>query len=149
MKSALLGTAAAVALVLGCGLTASVDAQQAAGSAPAPVEQPAGAPQDARASITPDGSQQRSAPAQREQVTLRDGATVTVLRPVIARGEQASGQGEEVVVTERARPPAWQVAAGGRLWAIDPATNELRTCKVHQTSTVGLKVLRCVDTSWK
>ena len=149
MKSALLGTAAAVALVLGCGLTASVDAQQAAGSAPAPVEQPAGAPQDARASITPDGSQQRSAPAQREQVTLRDGATVTVLRPAMARGEQASGQGEEVVVTERTRPPAWQVAAGGRLWAIDPATNELRTCKVHQTSTVGLKVLRCVDTSWK
>ena len=96
MKSALLGTAAAVALVLGCGLTASVDAQQAAGSAPAPVEQPAGAPQDARASITPDGSQQRSAPASAEQLRLRDGATVTVLRPVMARREQASGQEEAV-----------------------------------------------------
>ena len=147
MKSALLGTAAAVALVLGCGLTASVDAQQAAGAAPAPVEQPAGAPQDARASITPDGRHQQS--VQREQVTLRDGATVTVLRPAMARGEQASGQEEDAVAAERARPPAWQVAAGGRLWAIDPATHELRTCAIHKTSTVGLKVLRCVDTSWK
>ena len=149
MKSALLATSAAVALVLGFGLTASVAAQQAAGPGPAPLQQPAGAPEDARASTTPDGSQQRSAPVQREQVTLRDGATVTVLRPVMARGEQASGQEEDVVVAERARPPAWQVAAGGRLWAIDPATNELRTCAVHQTSTVGLKVLRCVDTSWR
>jgi hypothetical protein len=149
MKSALLGTAAAVALALGCGLTASVAAQQAAGPGPAPVEQPAGAPQDARASIAPDGSQHRSARMAREQVRLADGATVTVLRPVMARGEQASGQEEEAVVAEGERPPAWQVAGGGRLWAIDPATNELRTCKVHQTSTVGLKVLRCVETSWK
>jgi hypothetical protein len=150
MKSALLATSAAVALVLGFGLTASVAAQQAAGPGPVPLQQPAGAPQDARAAVvTPDGSQQRSAPVQREQVTLRDGATVTVLRPVMARGEQASGQEEDVVAAERAGRPAWQVAAGGRLWAIDPATNELRTCAVHQTSTVGLKVLRCVDTSWK
>ncbi len=43
MKSALLGTSAAVALVLGFGLTASAAAQQAAGPGPAPVEQPAGA----------------------------------------------------------------------------------------------------------
>ena len=149
MKSALLGTFGAVALVLGFGLTASVAAQQAAGPGPAPVEQPAGAPQDALASITPDGRDQQSAPVQREQVRLRDGATVTVLRPVVARGEQASGQEEEAVVAERARPSALQVAAGGRLWAIDPATNELRTCAIHKTSTVGLKVLRCVETSWK
>jgi hypothetical protein len=149
MKSALCATSAAVALMLGCGLAASAAAQQAPRPGPAPVEQPAGAPQDARAGVAPDGSQQRSAPVAREQVELPDGATVTVLRPVAASAEQASGQEQEAVAAERASTPAWQVAAGAHLWAIDPATNELRTCKVHQTSTVGLKVLRCVGTSWQ
>ena len=62
MKSALLGTSATVALVLGFGLTASAVAQQAPGPEPAPVEQPASAPQDARASVPPDGKEQQSAP---------------------------------------------------------------------------------------
>ena len=146
MKSAQLGTSAAVALVLGFGLTARLAAEEPADPVPAPVEEPAAAPQDVR--VSPDAGPERSATVVREQVHLRDGATVTVLRPVVARGEPASGQEDEAVV-ERARPPAWQVAAGGRLWAIDPATNELRTCAIHKTSTVGLKVLRCVETSWK
>jgi hypothetical protein len=148
MKSAQLGTSAAVALVLGFGLMARLAAEEPAGPVPAPVEEPAAAPQDVRASVTSDAGPERSATVAREQVHLRDGGTVTVLRPVVARVEPASGQEEEGVV-ERATPPAWQVAAGGRLWAIDPATNELRTCAIHQTSTVGVKVLRCVETSWK
>jgi hypothetical protein len=148
VKSAQLGTSAAVALVLGFGLTVRLAAEEPAGPVPVPVEEPAAAPQDIRASVTPDAGPERSATVTREQVHLRDGATVTVLRPVVARGEPASGQ-EAAAVVERARPPLWQVAAGGRLWVIEPATNELRTCAIHQTSTVGVKVLRCVKTSWK
>lgn len=147
MKSALLGTSTAVAIVLGFGLVAWVDAEEAAAPGAAPVGQSAGAPQDARATVvTPDGSQQRAATVAREQVRLRDGATVTVLRPVVAAGERkAPGQEEEV---QRETPATWQIAAGGRLWLIDPATKDLRTCAVHQTSTVGLKVLRCLKASW-
>jgi hypothetical protein len=148
MKRAQLGTSAAVAFVLGFGLTARLVAEEPAGPVPAPVEEPAAAPQDVRARVTPDAGPERSATVAREQVHLRDGATVTVLRPVVGRGEPTSGQEEEAVV-ERAKPSAWQVAAGGRLWAIDPSTDELRTCAIHQTSTVGIKVLRCVQTSWK
>jgi hypothetical protein len=148
MKSAQLGTSAAVAFVFGFGLTAWLAAEEPADPVPAPVEEPPAAPQDMRASVAPDAGPERSATVAREQVHLRDGATVTVLRPVVGRGEPASGQ-EEAAVVERAKPPAWQVAAGGRLWAIDSATNKLRTCAIHQTSTVGVKVLRCVQTSWK
>jgi hypothetical protein len=148
MKRAQLWTSAALAFVLGSGLTARLAAEEPAGPVMAPVEEPAAARHDVRASVTLDAGPERSATVAREQVHLRDGATVTVLRPVVQRGEPASGQ-EEAAVVERAKPSAWQVAAGGRLWAIDPATNELRTCAIHQTSTVGVKVLRCVQTSWK
>ena len=77
-------------------------------------------------------------------MALRDGGTVTVLRPVVAGGEQASGQEEEV---QRESPRTWQVAAGRRLWLIDPATGDLRTCAVRQTSTVGVEVIRCFSAS--
>ena len=73
-----------------------------------------------------------------------DGETVTVLRPVAAGGEKASGQEEDV---QRERPPTWQVAAGRRLWLIDPATGDLRTCAVRNTSTVGVEAIRCLSVS--
>ena len=147
MKITLLRTSAAVAIALSFGLTAWVDAEEPAGPGQAPVEQPAGAPQDVRVTVvTPEGRHQESATVERQQVAVGDGETVTVLRPVAARGEKASGQEEDV---QRERPLTWQVAAGGRLWLIDPATKDLRTCAMRQTSTVGLKVLRCLKTRLK
>jgi hypothetical protein len=141
MKIALLRTSAAVAIVFSFGLTASVDAEEPAGPGQAPVEQPAGAPQDVR---TPEGRHLQSATVERQQVSVGDGETVTVLRPVPAGGEKASGQEEDV---QRERPPTWQVAAGRRLWLIDPATGDLRTCAVRQTSTVGVEGIRCLSVS--
>jgi hypothetical protein len=147
MKSALLGTSAAAAIVLSVSLTALVDAEEPAAPGQAPVEQPAATPQDRRITVvTPEGRQQQSATVERQQMAVGDGQTVTVLRPVATGGEQASGR-EEVV--QRERPLTWQVAAGGRLWLIDPATNDLRTCALRQTSTVGLKVLRCLKARWR
>ena len=145
MKIALLRTAAAVAIVCSFGLTALVDAQQPAGPGQAPVEQPAGAPQEVRATVvTPEGRQQQSATVERQQVPVDDGETVTVLRPVAAGGEKASGQEEDL---QRERPLTWHVAAGRRLWLIDPATGDLRTCAVRNTSTVGVEAIRCLSAS--
>ena len=145
MKIALLRASAAFAIVFSFGLTASVDAQQPSGPGQAPVEQPAGAPQDVRATaVTPEGRHQQSATVERQQVPVGDGETVTVLRPVPAGGEKASGQGGDV---QRERPLTWQVAAGRRLWLIDPATGDLRTCAVRNTSTVGVEEIRCLSGS--
>jgi hypothetical protein len=145
MKIALLRTSAAVAIVFSFGLTALVDAEEPAGPRQAPVEQPAGAPQDVRATaVTPEGRHQQSATVERQQVPVGDGDTVTVLRPVAAGGEKASGQEEDV---QREKPITWQVAAGRRLWLIDPATGDLRTCAVRNTSTVGVEEIRCLSVS--
>ena len=145
MKIALLRTSAAVAIVFSFGLTALVDAEEPAGPGQAPVEQPAGAPQDVRATVvTPEGRHQQSATVERQQVPVGDGDTVTVLRPVAAGGEKGSGQEEDV---QREKPITWQVAAGRRLWLIDPATGDLRTCAVRNTSTVGVEEIRCLSVS--
>ena len=145
MKIALLGTATAVAIVCSFGLTAWVDAQQPAGPGQAPVERPAGAPQDVRATVvTPEGRRQPSATVERQQVPMGDGETVTVLRPVATGDEQATGQDKDV---QRETPLTWQVAAGWRLWLVDPATEDLRTCAVRNTSTVGVKEIRCLSGS--
>ena len=137
-------TAAAVAIVFGFRLTASVDAEEPAAPGQAPVEQPVGAAaQDVRATVvTPGGRQQQAATVERQQVPVGDGETVAVLRPVA--GGKAPGQEEDV---RRAEPVAWQVAAGQRLWLIDPATGDLRTCAVRQTSTVRVEAIRCLSVS--
>lgn len=145
MKIALLRTSAAVAIGFSFGLTAMVDAQEPAGPGQAPVERPAGAPQYVRATVvTPEGRHQQSATVERQQVPVGDGDTVTVLRPVAAGGEKGSGQEEDV---QREKPITWQVAAGRRLWLIDPATGDLRTCAVRNTSTVGVEEIRCLSVS--
>ena len=140
MKNTFLRTSAAVAVVLSFGLTALVDADEPAGHGQAPVEEPAGAPQDVRAIVTPDGRHQQSATVERQQVPVGNGETVTVLRPVAAGGEKAAGQEQDL---QRETPPTWLVAAGRRLWLIDPATGDLRTCAVRNTSTVGVEEIRC------
>jgi hypothetical protein len=143
MKIALLRTSAAVAIVFSFGLTAWVDAEEPAGPGQPPINQPAGAPQDVRATVVARESRhQQSATVERQQVRVGDGATVTVLRPVAVGGEKASGQVED---GQRERPLAWQVAAGRRLWLVDPATGDLRTCAVRQTSTVGIEEIRCLS----
>jgi hypothetical protein len=145
MKIALRRTSAAVAVVFSFGLAPLVDAEEPAGSGQAPVEQPAGAPQDVRVTVvTPEGRHQQSATMERQQVSVGDGETVTVLRPVAAEVEKASGQEEDV---QRETLRTWQVAAGWRLWLIDPATGDLRTCAVRNTSTVGVEAIRCLSVS--
>ena len=53
---------------------------------------------------------------------------------------------------ERAAAPAagpavqrWQIVAGKRLWLVDRATAEVRSCINRDTSTVGVREIRCTS----
>ena len=62
--------------------------------------------------------------------------------PMILRG--SAGDPTQALA---AQPGAmrWQIAAGRRLWLIDPVTKDLRTCAVHDTTQVGVNEIRCLS----
>ena len=60
--------------------------------------------------------------------------------PLILRG---STIGRKPAPTVRSSAARWQVAAGGRLWLVDPETKEVRTCAWRDTSTVDVEEIRC------
>jgi hypothetical protein len=60
--------------------------------------------------------------------------------PLILRG---SSVGREAARAAHPSAERWQVAAGRRLWLVDPASEDLRTCAVRDTSTVGVREIRC------
>ena len=64
--------------------------------------------------------------------------------PLILRG---SAIGPRPLSEMRPSAARWQIAAGRRLWLVDPATEDLRTCAVRKTSTVGVKEIRCLSGS--
>lgn len=66
-------------------------------------------------------------------------------RPLILRGSAIASQR-----TAAAYPGAtrWEMAAGRRLWLVDPATKDLRTCAVRDTSTVDVEEIRCLSGSF-
>jgi hypothetical protein len=41
----------------------------------------------------------------------------------------------------------WQIAAGRRLWLIDPVNQEVRACAVFNTPDVGVQEIDCVSQS--
>ena len=43
--------------------------------------------------------------------------------------------------------PQWQIAAGRRLWLIDPVNQEVRACAVFNTTDVGVQDIDCVSQS--
>jgi hypothetical protein len=65
-------------------------------------------------------------------------------RPVILRGSAMSRKPARAV-----RPSAerWQVAAGRRLWLIDPVNEEVRACAVFNTPDIGVQDIDCVSQS--
>jgi hypothetical protein len=60
--------------------------------------------------------------------------------PVILRGSAVTPQPAPTVTPAGQR---YQVAAGRRLWFFDPVTQDIRSCINQQTSTVGLRIVRC------
>jgi hypothetical protein len=145
MRIALSRTFAAVAITFSFGLTALVHGEAPSAAKQASVAQRAGAPRDVRATgITPDDRHQQGATVKRQQVRVGDGGTVTVLRPVVAARAPDSDPEDDA---PRQGPVTWQVAAGWRLWLIDPAAKKLQTCAVRNTSTVGVEEIRCLSLS--
>jgi hypothetical protein len=59
---------------------------------------------------------------------------------LILRGSSSARKSASAV---RASAAGWQVAAGRRLWLVDPETKELRTCAWRDTSTVDVEEIRC------
>jgi hypothetical protein len=71
-------------------------------------------------------------------LTERDAAPA----PSILRGspaEPAAAPGAEPA------PQRWQILAGERLWLVDRATAEVRSCVNRGTSTVGVREIRCTS----
>jgi hypothetical protein len=61
---------------------------------------------------------------------------------LILRGSAAGRKPAQAVSPSAER---WQVAAGRRLWLVDPETKELRTCAWRDTSTVNVEEIRCMS----
>lgn len=61
--------------------------------------------------------------------------------PTIVRGTPATPAAPTVADQE----PRWQIVAGKRLWLVDQAKGEVRSCSDRDTSTVGLRVIRCTS----
>ena len=64
--------------------------------------------------------------------------------PAILRG---SAIGPRRAPEVQAGAPQWQIAAGRRLWLIDPVNQEVRACAVFNTTDVGVQDIGCVSQS--
>ena len=73
---------------------------------------------------------------------------------IVAPGEAGARPAPEILRGTPATPaaptmadpaPRWQVVAGKRLWLVDQAKGEVRSCSDRDTSTVGLRVIRCTS----
>ena len=62
--------------------------------------------------------------------------------PTVLRGRAATPPAATVAAEDEGR---WQVVAGKRLWLIDGATGEVRSCRDRDTSTVGRREIRCTS----
>ena len=62
--------------------------------------------------------------------------------PTILRGTRAPVRPAATVAVGG---PRFQVAGGQRLWLVDQASGEIRSCVNRQTTTVGLRVVSCTS----
>jgi hypothetical protein len=60
--------------------------------------------------------------------------------PVILRG---SAVGRKAAPSAHSSAPRWEVAAGRRLWLVDRASGDLRTCTLRDTTLVDVQELSC------
>jgi hypothetical protein len=73
---------------------------------------------------------------------------------VLTFGSESARAGQPVVLRGSAIAPrkapataeaasGYQIVAGQRLWLYDPETKDVRSCINQQTSTVGVRIVRC------
>jgi hypothetical protein len=63
--------------------------------------------------------------------------------PGIVRGTPA--QRAEMPEAPARDGAPWQIVAGKRLWLVERATGEVRACTDRDTSTVGVREIRCTS----
>ena len=63
--------------------------------------------------------------------------------PTIVRGAPTERQAAPAAVAQDGG--RWQIVAGERLWLVDRATAEVRSCVKRGTSTVGVREIRCTS----
>ena len=63
--------------------------------------------------------------------------------PTIVRGRPPAPR--PAAVATAAAAPRLQVVGGKRLWLVDRASGEVRSCINRDTSTVGLRVIECTS----
>jgi hypothetical protein len=75
---------------------------------------------------------------------LSFGAATNADRPVILRG---SAVAPRAAAADAQASPSYEVAAGRRLWFFDPETLKIHSCINQQTTTVGVRRVRCYSGS--
>lgn len=68
-----------------------------------------------------------------------DAAADATMAPRVLRGDAVAPR----PVPEPPAPGRWRVAGGDRLWLVDPAAGEAVVCRLLDTSTVGVSIVRC------
>jgi hypothetical protein len=63
--------------------------------------------------------------------------------PLILRGSAVGPKSSKSALAATSGGQGYQVAAGQRLWFFDPQTLQIRSCINQQTSTVGVRIVRC------
>jgi len=76
---------------------------------------------------------------------LTFGEAANADQPVILRGSAVAPRGAAARVAPTA--PSYEVTGGRRLWLYDPATQKIRSCINEQTTTVGVRRVRCYSGS--
>jgi hypothetical protein len=62
-------------------------------------------------------------------------------QPVVLRGSAMAPR--KAPAAAAASTSGYQVVGGQRLWFYDPETKDVRSCINQQTSTVGVRIVRC------
>jgi hypothetical protein len=76
---------------------------------------------------------------------LTFGGAANTDKPVILRGAAIAPRPAAAALAPTT--PSYEITAGRRLWFFDPATLKIRSCINEQTTTVGVRRVRCYSGS--
>jgi hypothetical protein len=92
------------------------------------------------AAVIQAGTPQAAAETPGSRMLTFGDAPPTADKPVFLRGSAVGPKSAPAAAPSSQR---YEVAAGQRLWFFDPETQDIRSCINQQTSTVGVRIVRC------
>jgi hypothetical protein len=90
--------------------------------------------------LTCAGASAQEAPAASQMRVLSERSDRPA--PTVLRGTPATPRAASAAAADGER---WQIVAGKRLWLIDSASGEVRSCRDRDTTTVGRREIRCTS----